>query len=186
MYDNASPTDEANDARDDMSLQLKMLTSQLKTAQYPDIKSFLTNVLRASEATLSELDSAKADIRALQQQLDKAQADSIASDEASKMATRTALMLSVKAAAKAAGAIDADDILRFVDFSKHGVNQLSETDHDKVIELLKRDKPHLFGKLTTSATARAPKADLGSIRSALEMTPAEYKAAKARFVKRSN
>jgi hypothetical protein len=90
----------------------------------------------------------------------------------------------LKAEAVRAGMIDLDG-LKLLDANALRLNQSNEvTGARELMQQLRRDKPWLFGGLSSSSAAAAPPAQAPRHKSALEMSDAEYRAARAELVKR--
>lgn len=112
----------------------------------------------------------------------KAAADKI--KEAQTAADQRIIRAELKAAALKAGMHDLDG-LKLADFSKVKLNDAGEIEGaDKLMEDLKKAKPYLFGTESTSSTHKAPPAGDVKPKTAMEMTPEEYKAARQKVGRR--
>ena len=164
-----------------MDAQFKLLAERVSKTADSDLKEFLSGILKATETTLG-------DLRSMRERLDKTQANAdaaaAAAQRAKKDASDTAVKADIRAEAHAAGAVDAGDILPFVNLSDVTRSDDGKSNIAELIAGLKKAKPHLFGKTSTSATHPAPKPGNAGPRNALEMTTGEYRAAKARFTRR--
>jgi hypothetical protein len=90
----------------------------------------------------------------------------------------------LKAEALRAGMVDLDG-LKLVDLSTAKLNEQGEVDGGAALMAqLKREKPWLFGGLSSSSTAALPPAAPPRQKLATEMTDAEYRAARADLLKR--
>lgn len=104
--------------------------------------------------------------------------------QASEAADRKLIRSELKAAALAAGMVDLDGLL-MADVS--AVKLAADGSVEGAAELmaiLKKAKPYLFGGGSTSSTSPAPKDAPPATKSAKDMAPEEYAAAKAALVKR--
>lgn len=89
----------------------------------------------------------------------------------------------LKAVALKAGLVDLDG-LKLADLSKVTLDDKGEVQGaDALLEQLKKDKPYLFGAASTSTGKPAPKPGDQQKKSAKDMTPEEYAAAEAEFLK---
>jgi len=89
----------------------------------------------------------------------------------------------LKSAALAAGMIDLDG-LKLADLSGLSIDESGEiAGAEALLAELRRAKPWLFAAPSSSSTA-APPPPAGPARHALEMTDAEYRAARAELLKR--
>jgi hypothetical protein len=170
-------------------VQFKELAERVAQTADSDLKHFLSGILRATEKQVADLDATRGDLKVVREKLDKAEAEaSAAAERAAKDRAATVentAKSALRAAAKAAGAIDPADVLPFIKAGDVKADEDGKTNEAELVDALKKAKPHLFGKLNTSATAPTPNPkDAGGVKSVLEMTPAEYKAAKARFTSR--
>lgn len=132
-------------------------------------------------------DKWKAEAETLRLAADKATKDAetrIA--DANTAANQRIIRSELKAYAVKAGIRDLD-ALRLADLSKVSLTENGEVEGaDALIESLKTSKPYLFADAsagtttgTTSQSAAAPKPAANGTKSAKDMTPEEYKAAKA-------
>jgi hypothetical protein len=160
----------------DLALSTKLAQLEAKVAGTvdADVKAILSGILRAGEKTLAEMNALKTRLEAA----DRATTQAV--ESAAKKVKRTDLM----AAAKAAGAVDASEALRFVELGDVTVNDAGETNAATLVTALKITKPHLFSKISTSAAAAAPAATDPAKKSVLAMTKEEYAAARAAVIKR--
>jgi ribosomal protein L9 len=161
--------------------QFKTLADRVAKTADSDLKEFLSGILKATESTLT-------DMKFMQARLDKAQADADAAgavaQKARKDASDVAVKAEIRAQAQVFGAVDAADVLPFISLSDVKVDENGKSNIAELLDGLKKAKPHLFGKVSTSATHQAPRPGNAGPRNALEMTLAEYRAAKARFTRR--
>ncbi len=164
-----------------IDLQFKLLSERVAKTSDSDLKEFLSGILKATEITL-------VDMRSMRERLEKVQANADAAAAAAQTAKRDAtdrvVRADIRAEAQAAGAIDAADVLQFIGMGAVQIGDDGRSNIPELINGLKKNKPHLFGKVSTSATHPVPKPGGAGPRNALEMTPGEYRAAKARFTKR--
>jgi hypothetical protein len=176
-------TNDAQSLSDDVGAeaQFKILAERVARTADSDLKEFLSGVLKATETTLADLNS-------MRERLDKAQADAESATAVAQKATQdasdSAVKADIRAEALAAGAVDAADVLPFISFSELQFDENGKSNVAELIGILKKKKPHLFRRVSTSATYPVPKPGNGAPRNALEMTAVEYRAAKARFVRR--
>jgi len=90
----------------------------------------------------------------------------------------------LKAEAMRAGMVDLDG-LKLIDLSTATLNAQDEVDGGAALMArLKREKPWLFGGLSSSSTAALPPAAPPRQKLATEMTDAEYRSARAELLKR--
>ena len=90
----------------------------------------------------------------------------------------------LKAEAMRAGMVDLDG-LKLIDLSTIKLNEQGEVDGGAALMTrLKREKPWLFGGLSSSSTAAPPPAAPPRQKLATEMTDAEYRSARAELLKR--
>jgi hypothetical protein len=90
----------------------------------------------------------------------------------------------LKAEALRAGMIDLDG-LKLLDLSATKLNERGEVEGaTALMTRLKRDKPWLFGGESSSSRSSPPPAQPPRQRTAMEMTDAEYRAARAELLKR--
>lgn len=90
----------------------------------------------------------------------------------------------LKAEALRAGMIDLDG-LKLIDLSVAKLNDRGEVEGiAAMIIRIKRDKPWLFGGVSSSSRSSAPPAQPPRQKLATEMTDAEYRAARAELLKR--
>jgi hypothetical protein len=161
--------------------QFKTLSERVARTADSDLKEFLSGVLKATETTLADLNS-------MRERLDKAQANAdvaaAAAQKARREASESAVKSDIRAEAVAAGAVDASDVLPFIDLNNVKIDESGKSNIAELIDKLRSAKPYLFRKVSTSATHPAPKPGNGVARNALEMTVSEYRAAKARFMRR--
>jgi hypothetical protein len=107
------------------------------------------------------------------------------SESANKAANDRIVRAELKAVALKAGMVDLDG-LKLADLSKVKLNaETGEVEGaEELMKALKEAKPYLFGAASTSNTKTPPpKGDGGSSKKATEMTPEEYKAARAAALK---
>jgi len=140
------------------------------------------------EALAAELSKTKADLEAAQTARVSAEKAAI---DAKSVADARVISVELRAAAAAAGLIDADD-LRLVDASALKLNEKGEVEGTTaIVDALKASKPHLFAapKTPEPAPTRTSNADPApppknpAPKLATEMTAEEYAAAKAAFTK---
>lgn len=173
----------------EQKFSFKDLSEQLGRTADSGMKAFLSEILKASEATLFDLHMTRDELEKLREKLDRAEAATaeIAGAEAKRakeIAVKDAKM-ALRAAAQAAGAIEIDDVLAFVSVDEIQLNGDGKGNAEALVESLKKAKPHLFTRLNTSAAKAAPRNnDASGPRNALAMTAAEYKAARNRFIRR--
>lgn len=160
--------------------QFRVLAERVAKTVDSDMKEFLSGILNATETTLR-------DLKSMREQLDTAKARAetaaAAAQIARKDANETVLKADIRAEAQAAGAVDAGDVLPFINLSDVKYND-GKSNIVELINALKKAKPHLFNKVNTSAPHAAPKPGNASPKNALDMTTGEYRAAKARFTRR--
>lgn len=90
----------------------------------------------------------------------------------------------LKAEAVRAGMVDLDG-LKLVDMAAVRLNEAGEVEGAAMLMAqLKRDKPWLFGGFSSSSRASAPPAHPARAKLATEMTPEEYRAARAELLRR--
>lgn len=98
--------------------------------------------------------------------------------EASKSAEQRIIRAELKAHAVKAGIVDLDG-LKLVDLSSVKLDANGEVEGaDALIESLKKAKPYLFGSPNSSTTHVAPSKESPEPKSAKDLTPEEYAAAK--------
>jgi len=172
---------QSGEADANVDKQFKALTERVARTADSDLKEFLSGILRATETTLS-------DLKVMRERLDDAQAKADAAATAAQLARKdasaTVIRADIRAEAQAAGAVDAGDVLPFINLIDVQVGEDGKSNIGELIGALKRAKPHLFSKVSTSATHAAPKPGNATPKNALEMTTGEYRAAKARFTRR--
>ncbi len=173
----------------DRDVSFKELTERLGKTADPDVKTFLSEILKASQTTLLELNTARDEFQAVREKLNKAEAMAAEMARAEiKRANEMALKdakTALRAAAEAAGAIEIDDVLAFISVNEIQLNEDGKGNAAVLVERLKKAKPHLFARLNTSSPKAAPRNhDASGARNAMAMTAAEYKAARARFIRR--
>jgi hypothetical protein len=105
--------------------------------------------------------------------------------EAVRQETESRLVRSeMKAEAIRAGMIDLDG-LKLLDLSGTKLNDRGEVDcAAALMDRLKREKPWLFGGNSSSSTSSLPPPKPPRQKTAMEMTEAEYRAARAELLKR--
>lgn len=171
----------SNAADTGIDAQFKVLAERVARTADSDLKDFLSGILKATEVTLG-------DLKSMRERLDKAQADAdaaaAAAQKAKEVASETAIKANIRTEARAAGAVDAADILPFIKLSDVRLGDDGKSNIAELIGTLKKAKPHLFGKVSTSAAHPVPKPVNQAPRNALEMTAGEYRTAKARFTRR--
>ena len=90
----------------------------------------------------------------------------------------------LKASALKAGMVDLDG-LKMADLSTVTLDKDGEVvGAEALMDALKKSKPYLFGAASTSSTAPVPPAAPPGSTRVTQMTPAEYKAAKASAIRR--
>lgn len=93
------------------------------------------------------------------------------------------LQAELKAAAIRAGIVDVDAV-KLVDMATVRTNDAGElVDGVGVMKALRATKPYLFGASSSSA-AVAPRVASGEIKTAMTMSPEEWKAARAELLRR--
>jgi hypothetical protein len=102
------------------------------------------------------------------------------SDSATKAANERILRAELKAAALKAGMVDLDG-LKLADLSKVTLKDDGEVEGaDALMEEMKKSKPYLFGTPNSSSSANnVPPPKDPKAKTASDMTPAEYKLARA-------
>lgn len=149
-----------------------------------------------SKSKQEELDEANAKLAALQKKYDT-DTEAMKADHAKavKVAVDTALAerdqstkqeritAALKAEAQKIGAKDVDDLLKIIDASGITVDDKGAVvGVEKLLGDTKTAKPHLFGATSTStSTQQTPPPAKEGGKSAKDMTPDEYNAAKAAF-----
>jgi len=104
--------------------------------------------------------------------------------EAAKAADQRIIRAELKAVAVKAGMVDLDG-LKLADLSTVKLNEAGEVEGaDALMESLKKAKPYLFGAASTSGTSKVPAPGDPKAKKATDMTPEEYKAAKADALKK--
>jgi hypothetical protein len=143
------------------------LAAKLATSADAETKAFLAAVLKTSEAQAAELAAVRKNLET--SEADRKSAETEARD---KM-----LRADLRAAAKEAGAVNAGDILAFVNFAevRFGADGAASNLAD-LVKGVKETKPYLFAAANTSATHMPPPAKTAEARSASELNPAEYNA----------
>ncbi len=102
--------------------------------------------------------------------------------DATTAASARVIRAEIKAAAIKAGMIDLDG-LKMLDLSAIKLNADGEVEGaETLLENAKKAKPYLFGDAKTSSTAKPPEPKPPAKKNALEMTDAEYVAAKAEML----
>ncbi|QOR55274.1 MAG: hypothetical protein SHS37scaffold220_43 [Phage 67_12] len=102
---------------------------------------------------------------------------------ATKASNDRIIRAELKAAALKAGMVDLDG-LKLADLSKVTLDDKGEVQGaDALMDELKKSKPYLFGAASTSTGKQPPPADPQKKKSAKDMTPEEYAAAEAEFLK---
>lgn len=127
--------------------------------------------------------AAEAKAQAAEENATKATTEAKASIEAAtKSANERIIRAELKASAIKAGMVDIDG-LKLADLSKVKLNEAGEVEGaDALMEELKKSKPFLFGTATTTgSTTPPPKPAPGAQTKATEMTPEEYKVARAKI-----
>ncbi len=132
----------------------------------------MTDDISPSENSLFQELQARAD--ALEKQLNRVQQE----------ADNRLLRAELKAEATRAGMIDLDG-LKLLDLSAAKLNASGEVEGaSAMMEQLKRAKPWLFGGASSSSPTMPPPAQPPRQKRAMEMTDAEYRAARAELLKR--
>jgi hypothetical protein len=143
------------------------LAAKLATSADGETKTFLAAVLKASEAQAAELAAVRKSLEA-----SEAERKTAKTEARDKM-----LRADLRAAAKEAGAVNAADLLAFVDFA--GVTFGADGAPINLADLVKgvkEAKPYLFAAANTSATHTPPPAKTAEARHASELKAAEYNA----------
>jgi Phage minor structural protein GP20 len=147
--------------------ELGSLAAKLAVSADAETKTFLASVLKASEAQAAELAAVRKSLEA--SEAERKTAEGQARD---KM-----LRADLRATAKEAGAVNAADILAFVDFAQVAFGaDGAPTNLADLVKGVKEAKPYLFGAANTSATHTPPPAKAAEARHANELKPAEYNA----------
>ena len=132
--------------------------------------------LQASQ--LPDIDKTMEDLRAEIKRLEQALRDSAESAKDRLMRSQ------LQAAAMHAGMIDLDG-LKLVDAARAKPNQHGELQGAaELMADLRREKPWLFGGNSSSSRVNAPPAQPPRAKLASEMTPEEYRAARAELIRR--
>ncbi len=120
--------------------------------------------------------------KAAKEAADKAASDATAKiAEATTAAEQRVIRAEIKAAAVKAGMIDLDG-LKMLDLSGVKLDENGEViGADELLADAKKAKPYLFGDAKTSSTSKAPEPKAPAPINALEMTDAEFEAAKAKL-----
>lgn len=151
------------------------LTTRVAATADADTKAFLATIKEVGEKTLAEMAAVKTKLEAAEA------AAASAETKVRDAATTTAL----KEAAKLAGAVDAGDVLAFINKAEIKFNDAGEPENvADLVTALKTAKPHLFGKppaASTSSGAQPPPPGDPKPKSAKEMKVGsdEYNAALA-------
>lgn len=120
------------------------------------------------------LDELRAETASLQRQL----------HEVAETARARVIRAELKAEAVKAGMIDLDG-LKLLDPSSVKLNSEGEIEGaGAIMAKLKRDKPWLFGALSSSSRASPPTAEPPRVKRATEMSHDEYRAARAELLRR--
>lgn len=131
-------------------------------------------------------EAAEAELQAAKAAHEKALAEATTKhgEELTK-AQQRAVKADIRAAAKDAGANDPADVIAFLppDKIKIGADGEIENAADLIADL-KKSKPYLFGTPATSNPAKTPDPKPPAEKSAKDMTPDEYRAARAALTKR--
>ncbi|HVC16667.1 MAG TPA: hypothetical protein VNE18_05115 [Rhodanobacter sp.] len=105
-----------------------------------------------------------------------------AETKASEMTTaaqKRVLHAELRSAAKDAGALDIADVIALLDMTKVKVDDTGEpANAAEVLAEMKKAKPHLFGAASTTSNPKLPPKPTDTPKSAKEMTPQEYRAAR--------
>ncbi|OYV74690.1 MAG: hypothetical protein B7Z74_01870 [Deltaproteobacteria bacterium 21-66-5] len=120
--------------------------------------------------------------KAIKDDLGKAAAEAEAKiAEANRTAAERIIRAEIKAAALRAGMIDLDG-LKMLDLSAVKLTETGEIEGaDALLEAAKKAKPYLFGDAKTASTAPTPAATPPKTKTAGDMSPEEYKAARERI-----
>jgi hypothetical protein len=147
--------------------QVNELKSLMDSTKDADGKAALAKLHDTSTATLAALTDMKT-------RMDKADETARTMTEKAKA---VAISASIKEAAKAAGAVDAADVLQFIKASDVKLNADGEPENvAELVEAFKKTKPHFFGAVTTSTTDKPPPKSDPSPFHASKATEAEYEA----------
>lgn len=148
-------------------VELGDLAAKLAVSADAETKAFLASVLKVSEAQAAELAAVRKSLEA--SEAERKNAEGQARDKI--------LRSDLRAAAKDAGAMNAADVLAFVDVAevKFGADG-APTNLADLVKSVKDAKPYLFGAANTSATHTLPPAKTAEARHASELKPAEYNA----------
>ncbi|HTJ88892.1 MAG TPA: phage scaffolding protein [Acidocella sp.] len=143
------------------------LAAKLATNADAETKAFLAAVLKASEAQAAELAAVRKSLET--SEAERKGAETEARDKMLRADLRTA--------AKEAGAVNAGDILAFVDVAEVTLGaDGAPTNLADLVKNVKEAKPYLFSAANTSATHMPPPAKTAEARHASELKPAEYNA----------
>ncbi len=134
----------------------------------------------------AEAEAARAEAERIAKETgDRLTAAEVRAAEAAAAAQTRVVNADLRLAAKDAGANDVGDVLALLPRDAITLDDKGEiTNAAKLIEGLKKSKPYLFGTPSTSSTAPAPKAGEAKPRSAKDMTPDEYRTARAALARR--
>ena len=133
-----------------------------------------------------KLAETEAQKKAADEAVAKATADADAKiKDANTAAERRIIRAELKAFAVKAGMVDLDG-LQLMDLSKLKLNDAGEVEGaEALLAAFKLAKPYLFGTESTSSTAPVPPANVNTPKSAKDMTPEEFAAAKRALGRRS-
>jgi hypothetical protein len=130
----------------------------------------------------TEADAARADAeRIVKETSDKVTAAEVRAADAATAAQARVINADLRLAAKDAGANDVADALALLPRDAIKLDDAGEITNAAG---LKAAKPYLFGAPSTSSTAPAPKPTEARAKSAKDMTPAEYHAARTELMRR--
>ena len=132
--------------------ELGDLAAKLAVSADADTKAFLASVLKASEAQAAELAAVRKSLETSETERKTAETE----------AREKVLRSDLRAVAKEAGAVNAADVLAFVDFAAvtFGADG-APTNLADLVKGVKNAKPYLFGAANTSATHTPPPGEDG-------------------------
>ena len=129
---------------------------------------------KEAETLKAAMEAATAAAQAKLAEIEAATADRV------KAATTKAVNADLKVAAKDLGAADVADVLALVPRDKLKIDDDGNvTNAAEVLAEMKAAKPYLFGAIKTGSTATPPSNAPATAKRATDMTPEEYKAARA-------
>lgn len=164
-----------------LQAQLAARDARLKEVN-DEAKGHRLNAAEARKAAeTSEASRAAAEIATT----DRIKAIETAAGEKLTRAQQSAMKANLRVAAKEAGASDPNDMLALIPADQLKVNEDGEIENaTELLSALKKAKPYLFGGGSTSSTSTPPPAAPPAARTAKDMTPDEYRAARAAIARR--